>query len=147
MPSIQQVIAEIQLAPDLPAGHITKAVQIIRDAEQRLKIKGVNSKPRKPSGKNLVSIEVWEENDGWPKAAHSMNDWINRHGLCTKMVNEMIDEFRREMRAKGKQYASFSMAFQTYLRKGYLSRTLVMCKIENSPYKLRTQVDKRGINL
>ena len=142
MPSIQQIIAEIQLAPDLPPNHKVKAVQIIRDAEQRLKLKGVNSKPRKPSGKGLVALEDWEAADGWQKSQHGMAAWIDRHHLDSNTVNEMVDEFRREMKAKGKQYANFAMAFQTYLRKGYLSKPMTACvKKEN------THIDRKGVTL
>lgn len=141
MASIQQIIAEIQLAQDLPPNHITKAVQIIRDAEQRLKLKGVNTKPRKASGKNLMTLATWETQDGWANAT-SMNDWAKRHDLDQHMLSEMIDEFRREMLAKGKEYANFAMAFQTYLRKGYLSKTMASCV-----KKQATHIDTRGVTL
>lgn len=147
MPSIQQVIAEIQLATDLPPGHIAKAVQIIRDAEQRLKIKGVNSRPRKiTNAKNLITLQEWEVVNGLLGAV-MMEDWINAKGLCRFVILEMIQEFRGEMYAKGKQYANFKSAFMTYLNKGYLSKTLDGCKVERSPYQNKTILDKRGVTL
>lgn len=148
MASIQQIIAEIQLATDLPPGHIAKAIQIIRDAENRLKLKSQNSKPRKVSnGKNLVTLEIWEQEGGWQRTAKSIKDWVERYGLCPKMTEEMLDEFRREMISKGKQYANFAMAFQTYLRKGYLSKNMFACMLERSPYTNKTILDKRGVTL
>lgn len=136
------------MAADLPPAHIAKAIQIIRDAESRLKIKGLNSKPRKVSnGKNLVTLEVWEQEGGWQRTAKSIKDWVERYGLCPKMLEEMLDEFRREMLSKGKQYANFAMAFQTYMRKGYLSKPVGACTLEKSSFKPQTTIDKRGVNL
>lgn len=146
MPSIQQIIAEIQLAPDLPPNHKVKAVQIIRDAEQRLKLKGVNSKPRKPSGKNLMTLQEWEEQYGLLQPVN-MTGWAASKKLCPRMLADMISEFRTEMMAKGKQYANFKMAFQTYLAKGYLSKTITACMLERSPYKTQTTLDNRGVTL
>lgn len=146
MPSIQQIIAEIQLAPDLPPNHKAKAVQIIREAEQRLKLKGVSSKPRKAAGKNLVLLDEWEREHG-TLASSMMLDWIESHQLCRQMVKQMIVEFRDEMLAKGKQYANFKAAFITYLAKGYLSKPITACTLSRSPFKNGTTIDHRGVTL
>lgn len=146
MPSIQQVIAEIQLAPDLPANHITKAVQIIRDAEQRLKLKGAVSRPRKASGKNLVTLQEWEYTHS-KLSIVMMAPWIESNRFCHLVISDMVEEFRGEMIAKGKQYANFKAAFMTYLTKGYLSKKIDACAIERSPYKHKTVIDSRGVNL
>ena len=146
MPSIQQIIAEIQLAPDLPPNHIAKAVQIIRDAEQRLKLRGAVNRPRKASGKNLVTLQEWEKQHGLLSIV-MMTDWIDAHKLCYLAVGDMVDEFRGEMIAKGKQYANFKAAFMTYLAKGYLSKRMEACTLERSPYTTQTRIDKRGGNL
>lgn len=146
MPSIQQIIAEIQLAPDLPPTHIAKAVQIIRDAEQRLKLKGATSRPRKASGKNLVTIQEWEAQHG-TLSTHMMTEWIIRLDLCQQMVAIMVAEFRGEMIAKGKQYANFKAAFMTYLTKGYLSKQITACTTSRSPYYNKTTMDNRGVTL
>ena len=144
MSSIQQIIAEIQLAPDLPPNHKFKAVQIIRDAEQRLKLKGVTSRPRKPSGKNLMLLQEWEEQHQAPLSIVMLTSWMDERKLCYLTVGDMVEEFRGEMIAKGKQYANFKAAFMTYLTKGYLSKPLSACTIEQSKYKAHTTVDKRG---
>lgn len=147
MPSIQQVVAEIQLAADLPPAHIAKAIQIIRDAENRLKLKGAISRPRKITGvKNLVTLQAWEKEFGTLRA-HMMEDWLTRHKLCYDAVAAMVDEFRGEMTAKGKQYVNFKAAFMTYLNKGYLSKTLDACTLARSAYKSQTIIDSRGVNL
>lgn len=141
MPSIQQIIAEIQLAQDLPPNHKVKVVQIIRDAEQRLKLKGVKSRPRKASGKNLVTIQEWEEKNG-PLRAYMMESWMKAHNLRYEAVADLIDEFCAEMASKGKEYANFKAAFMTYLAKGYLSKTMVSCV-----KKQTTHIDTRGVTL
>lgn len=146
MPSIQQIIAEIQLAPDLPPTHKVKAVQIIRDAEQRLKIKNVTGRPRKVSGKNLMTLQEWE-------AQHSalsvvmLTNWMDGRKLCYLTVGDMVEEFRGEMIAKGKQYANFKAAFMTYLAKGYLSKPITACTLDRSTYKTKTTLDNRGVTL
>lgn len=146
MPSIQQVIAEIQLASDLPPHHITKAVQIIRDAENRLKLKGVTGRPRKATGKNLVTLQEWEEANA-KLSIVQLADWIEARKLCHLMVSDMVLEFRGEMIAKGKQYANFKAAFITYMNKGYLSKRIDACTLQRSPYKQQTVIDSRGVTL
>ena len=142
MPSIQQVIAEIQLAPDLPPHHITKVVNIIKEAEQRLKIKGVNSKPRKiTNAKNLMTVREWEDKFGvlrW----QIMRSWIESNNLDRLKIAEMLAEFFDEMDAKGKQYADFRAAFKVYLVKGYLSKKFLDCV-----KKEHTCIDNRGVTL
>ena len=144
MASIKQIIAEIQLADYLPTSHKQKVVQIIRDAEERLKIKGVNSRPRKVSNvKNAITLEEWENIHG-PLRSTMMWDWIRQQKLCPQMIAKMIQEFRTEMQGKGKQYANFRAAFQTYLAKGYLSKPITACTLERSPYKSETVIETKG---
>lgn len=143
MPSIQQIIAEIQLAPDLPPNHITKAVQIIRDAEQRLKIKGVTGRPRKATGKNLMTLQEWEKQHT-ALSVIMLTSWMDGRKLCYLTVGDMVEEFRGEMIAKGKQYANFKAAFMTYLAKGYLSKPITACTLERSTYKTQTVIETRG---
>ena len=146
MPSVKQVIAEIQLAADLPPGHIAKAIQIIRDAEERLKIKGATNRPRKASGKNLVTLQEWEDRYG-TLSTSMMADWIERQELCSMMIQLRIAEFRGEMIAKGKQYANFKAAFMTYLAKGYLSKSMEACSLAKSSFQAKTTINSRGVNL
>jgi len=146
MPSIQQIIAEIQLADDLPPSHKVKAVQIIRDAEQRLKLKNIGKQPRKAHGKNLMILQEWESKHATLSIV-MMTSWMDSHKLCYLAVSDMVAEFRGEMIAKGKEYANFKAAFMTYLAKGYLSKTLEACTLERSPHKQKTIIDNRGVTL
>jgi len=147
MSSIQQVIAEIQLADDLPPSHKQKAVQIIRDAEQRLKIKNLGkTRPRRATGKNLVTLQEWEKEHALLSIV-MMTQWMDDNNLCYSMVGDMVKEFRGEMIAKGKQYANFKAAFMTYLAKGYLSKTMEACTVEKSPYRAGTRMDNKGVTL
>ena len=72
--------------------------------------------------------------------------WIRKKLLCPILIGKMIEEFRTEMIGKGKQYADFRAAFQTYLTKGYLSRSLSNCLLANSPHRSQdeTIVYNRG---
>ena len=147
MPSIQQIIAEIQLADDLPPNHKVKAVQIIRDAEQRLKLKGLQSKPRKvTNGKNLMTLQDWEKENTLLNVG-MLENWVKSNGLCPQIISRMIGEFRAEMIAKGKQYANFKAAFTTYMIKGYLSRRLSACTLQMSPFNQETIIDNKGVTL
>lgn len=146
MSSIKQIIAEIQLAADLPPSHKAKAVQIIRDAEERLKLKAPAAPRKITNARNLMTIEEWEQIHS-PDPYHRLFNWIRNSQLCPKVVGNMLEEFRVEMRAKGKQYANFRMAFQTYLTKGYLSKKITECTLENSPFKHGTVVHTKGVNL
>lgn len=146
MPSIQQIIAEIQLAPDLPPNHKVKAIQIIRDAEQRLKLKNIGKSPRRVMGKNLMTLQEWESRHDILSIV-MMTEWMGDNGLCFLTVSDMVKEFRGEMIAKGKQYANFKAAFMTYLAKGYLSKKMEDCTNERSRYKTQTTIDRKGVNL
>lgn len=147
MATIKQVLAAISQDGTLGPNQKRFVTEAIQRAETWITLTA-SPKPRKVSNaKNLMTIEEWEANDGWPKAAHSMSEWIDRNKLCPRMVNEMVDEFRREMRAKGKQYANFAMAFQTYLRKGYLSKAQSACTLERSTYAQNTVIHSKGVNL
>lgn len=146
MPSIKQIIAEIQASDTLPPSHKVKVVQIIRDAEERLKLK-VTSQPRKvKNAKGLVTLEEWEVAHGRLGIDHVIA-WVNATKLCPRMIAAMIDEFRREMMAKGKQYANFKMAFQTYLGKGWLSKPITLCTLERSEFKSQTFIQTKGVSL
>lgn len=147
MATVKQVLAAISQDGTLGPNQKRFVTEAIQRAEIWCNLQA-GPKPRKVSNaKNLMSIEDWEANDGWPKAAHSMSDWIDRNKLCPRMVSEMVDEFRREMRAKGKQYANFAMAFQTYLRKGYLSKPLTACTLERSTFHQGTVIHNKGVSL
>lgn len=148
MPSIKQIIAEIQLAATLGPNQKSFVVQAIRDAEQRLTLKLIGTKVRKISNaKGLVTLEAWETGRGKELHYTDLTAWIAKHRLCEFSVRMMIEEFRAEMQAKGKQYADFSRAFNVYLTKGYLSKKMSDCTIERSPYRQQTVIDKRGVNL
>ena len=121
-------------------------MQIIRDAEQRLRLKNVIGRPRKASGKNLVTLQEWEAKHT-PLSIVMMVEWMDRLKLCPLMIGDMVDEFRGEMIAKGKQYANFKAAFMTYLAKGYLSKQITACTIDRSPYRTKTTIDSRGVVL
>lgn len=147
MPSLQQIIAEIQLSPDLIDAHKERVVRIIREAEQRLRIKAAPNKPRNiKNAKGLVTLDEWERIYG-TLCTNTMPAWIRQNSLCPIMVQKMITEFRDEMLAKGKTYADFARAFHTYLRKGYLSKRLSGCTLERSPFTHRVVVDTKGVNL
>lgn len=147
MPSIQQIIAEIQLATDLPQGHKVKAVQIIRDAEQRIRAKIAPNMPRNiKNAKGLVTLDEWEGSNGTLRTSMFF-DWIKEHQLCPIMMRCMIEEFRCEMQAKGKKYADFARAFHVYVRKGYLSKRMMDCTLSRSPYSQQVVLDTKGVNL
>lgn len=141
MPSVKQVIAEIQLAPDLPPSHKAKAVQIIRDAEERLKLKRPNMPRRIVQARGLVTLGEWEEKHG-PLMPVYIKSWIVKNKLSPGMIDALIREFREDMLSKGKQYADFALAFQNYMRKGWLSKKLPECVL-----KQQTHMDNRGVTL
>lgn len=82
----------------------------------------------------LMTLTVWEAKNG-PLAWPMLRDWATHKKLCPKTVEELVDEFRREMLSKGKEYADFVATFQTYLNKGYLSKKLPQVLWINSPYR------------
>lgn len=146
MPTIKQIIAEIQLAPDLPSVHKDKVTRIIREAEDRIKrrnaLKPVNivnkALRRMAKSNSLMSLETWEHLNGQLSTNH-FGAWIMAKNLSPVALREMIDEFRTDMLAKGKMYADFARAFQTYLMRGYLSKKFENCKCQRSTF-----IENRG---
>ena len=88
-----------------------------------------------------MTIDEWLEHNG-SLFTPSMFTWIKAKNLDRVIISDLIGEFQDEMRAKGKQYANFAMAFQTYLRKGYLSKPLSACV-----RKQQTHIETRGNTL
>lgn len=147
MSSIKQIIAEIQIATDLPQGHKVKAVQIIRDAEERLRVRVDPNKVRNiKNARGLMTLDEWENING-RLCSNMMPEWIKSCALCPIMVQQMIAEFRCEMMAKGKTYANFERAFHVYLRKGYLSKKLMDCTVARSPFSHHVVLDNKGVSL
>lgn len=141
MPSVKQIIAEIQLSDTLGPNQKVFVVSAIWHAEQRLLLKSSN-KPRKVAGaKGLITLEEWEEKNGVLGVYH-LKSWADAQLLDPVLISGMIREFRIEMISKGKQYANFRAAFQTYLTKGYLSKKIDACKAKET-----TTIEKRGISL
>lgn len=145
MPTIKQLIAEIQLAP-IPDHHKRYIAKELTEAAERLKLRA----PRKPmkitNAKNLITLEEWEERNGKLNIGN-LYDWICKNKLCAVAINNMVIEFREEMMAKGKQYANFKLAFITYLKRGYLSKPFKACTLEQSPYNNSTIVHTKGVQL
>lgn len=148
MTTIKQLIAEIQLAPDLPPNHKIKAVQIVRDAEERFKIKNLGKGPRKiTNSKELITLLEWEKRKDKRLSIIDVAAWIDYRALSEPIVLQMIEEFRTEMISKAKQYNNFAAAFAVYLRKGYLSKKYDECLIKNIRQDGETTIHNRGVNL
>lgn len=94
----------------------------------------------------LVSLQDWEKITGAELNAEMLKSWCQQKKVARAVIAPLIDEFRTEMIGKGKQYADFRAAFQTYLTKGYLSMTLAYAQ-EKSRTLAATEVHNRGVNL
>lgn len=143
MPSVKQIIAEVQLCATLGPNQKTFVVKAIQEAEERLKLKAPRSPRKISNAKHLVTLEEWEErNSKLTSKRNNLGGWATGNGLDCHVIMDMANEFRQEMLAKGKQYANFRMAFITYLTKGYLSKPLSACI-----KKQATSVDTKGVTL
>lgn len=144
MATVKQVLAAISQDGTLGPNQKRFVTEAVQRAEEWIKIQTANTKPRKISnGKNLITLEEWEAQNGMLRST-MIWDWIRSQKLCPQITAKMIQEFREEMIAKGKQYANFKLAFQTYLTKGYLSKPLASCTLERSPYKAATVIETKG---
>ncbi len=101
-------------------------------------------KPKKSHQKK--QLEQWESEKGAPLSAHMIASWAKTNNLSFSVIQELIEEFRIEMMAKAKEYADFCAAFQVYLTKGYLSKTLAYAQ-KLSQQTQQTTVAKRGVDL
>lgn len=73
---------------------------------------------------SLITLQEWEAAQGCALNGSMISSWCREKGLYHPTITRLLEEFRIEMMSKGKQYADFKAAFQTYLTKGYLSLTL-----------------------
>lgn len=107
----------------------------------------LKDKEKKYSKKStLTTIEVWESKAGLLNA-EMIKDWCKGKQLTRDIAEQLISEFRTEMVGKGKMYADFRAAFQTYLIKGYLSKTLAYAQELSRRQAANTEVNNRGVNL
>lgn len=129
MSTIKQLIAELQLAPELDTRQKVVIKKLIEEAEARIAAKAPRAPRKITNAKSLVTLDEWERARGKELHYTDLTDWIARHALDEFQVRLMIEEFRGDMAAKGKQYANFVACFQTYLRKGFLTKTIDACAI------------------
>jgi len=80
-----------------------------------------------------MTIGEWEAVHG-ELCRDMLGGWVRERKFCPKLVEQLIGEFRLEMKGKGKLYADFKATFQTYLNKGYLSKKPDQVLLVNSPY-------------
>ncbi len=144
MPSIKQIIAEVQLAGDLGPNQKQFTVKAIRDAEARISLKSAGKPRRITNAKGLKTLTQWEDDRGQLLCMLDLKDWCVDQGLYQPVVCEMMVEFREIMGAKGKQYANFVLAFQNYLRRAWLSKSMDACRIENHKPISATVIHTRG---
>lgn len=129
--TLREVIAELRSTRDI--GLSPRQREWIADNVERLAAFLAEEKLRAPrkvrntKAPQLVSLDQWEEKNGG-LCLKMLDSWITEKILCRKQVQQLIEEFRTEMWAKNKQYSDFRAAFQVYLTKGYLSKTIDQVK-------------------
>lgn len=146
MATVKQVLAAISQDGTLGPNQKRFVTEAVQRADAWINL-NAPKKPRKiTNAKGLMSLSDWEGINGTLSTKHIVK-WIDDHKLDLKAVYEMIFEFRQEMFAKGKEYADFKAAFQTYLTKGWLSKTTTSCLAENNRSEAGTTVHSRGVSL
>jgi hypothetical protein len=142
MATIKQVLAAISQDGTLGPNQKRFVTEAIQRAETWCQLQ-VGPKPRKiTNAKGLVTLGEWEATEkakGW---CTRMMTWASENSLSPLAVDSLIEEFRSEMLAKGKKYADFYLAFQNYLRRGYLSKNLEQCRSQS-----QTTIQTKGISL
>ena len=147
MATIKQVLAAISQDGTLGPNQKRFVTEAIQRAETWCQLQA-GPKPRKiTNAKALATLDEWETARGKELHYTDLQEWIAKQRLSEFQVRLMIEEFRAEMTAKGKQYANFKAAFQTYLTKGYLSKTLTACLAENNKSASGTTIHNRGVSL
>lgn len=105
---------------------------------------------RRIKAKVLCELPEWEEKMGCQLNSSMISSWCLEKGLYHPTITRLIEEFRIEMISKGKEYADFKSAFQTYLTKGYLSLTLAGAQATSKREAMAidsTNVNRRGGDL
>lgn len=99
---------------------------------------------KKPQAKMLSE---WED-ENTELCAQMIMSWVKSKGYCPVLVELLIQEFRIDMRSKGKKYADFTAAFQNYLIKGWLSKRPEQIMQKDSAFITGgTTISRRGVNL
>lgn len=147
MATVKQVLAAISQDGTLGPNQKRFVTAAIQRSETWVNL-NAPKKPRKiTNAKLLVTLLEWETARGKELHYTDLKEWLTKQNLDEFQVRLMIEEFRAEMTAKGKQYANFKAAFQTYLTKGYLSKTLNACLTANNRKDSDTTIHTRGVNL
>lgn len=143
MATIKQVLAAISQDGTLGPNQKRFVTGAIQRAETWCQLQ-TGPKPHKITNtKNLKTLPEWEATHGTLDSYCFVN-WIKEKGFCENVIKEMLEEFKGDMTAKGKQYADFCAAFKTYLTKGYLSKKLTECV---KPAYSGTIIQRKGISL
>lgn len=142
MATVKQVLAAISQDGLLGPNQKRFVTEAVKRAELWINV-STPAKPRKiTNAKNLMTLHDWEERNFTLNVPHHLFHWAKSRGLDLNILEDMVEEFRGEMNAKGKQYADFVATFQTYLRKGYLSKNMEQCRNQG-----QTVIHSKGINL
>jgi|GEM_PF-4786898 len=142
MATIKQVLAAISQDGTLGPNQKRFVTEAVIRAQTWVDLNAPRTPRKVTNAKNLVTLQEWEAVNG-QLAPSQMVKWIMDNKLDLRMLSAMVGEFRQEMLAKGKQYANFKAAFQTYLAKGYLSKTFTQCCAVAQGTVLHT----KGVNL
>ncbi len=104
------------------------------------------NKIRNTKAPSLMSLQEWEDKKSTQLSALMFGVWARDKGISIPVLASLIEEFRLEMMSKNKQYACFGTAFQVYLTKGYLSKSLYQAQLE-SGRTAATSINRRGGDL
>lgn len=141
-------VAKIAHAGDAPEGGERHDKKVVNDVHSNLPLNSPKETNHKKYKKKpvLLSIEAWEESIGVRLCAEMVKSWCKEKKLTRVVTDGLIQEFRVEMIGKGKEYADFRATFQTYLTKGWLSKTLEQAQ-QLSRASVTTVENNRGVNL
>lgn len=147
MATIKQVLAAISQDGTLGPNQKRFVTEAVQRADAWINLNAPKNPRKITNAKGLMSLSDWEGINGFLVTMVGHSTWAHKNKLDPRMLENMAAEFKREMIAKGKQYADFYAAFQTYLTKGYLSKTLSACLAENNRSETGTFVHSRGVSL
>lgn len=71
--------------------------------------------------KDDLDLHQWEDTNGELSIKH-LSGWINKHGLCEKKVERLIEEYRDVVISRRRMLKDFAADFRNFVRKGWLGK-------------------------
>jgi len=93
-----------------------------------------------------ISLAAWEKNIGAELCPQMMKKWLQENRISEMVAKDLVTDFRERVGASGTLFADFTLAFQNWLRRGFLMLTLDAARARSAKQQAVHTYD-RGVHL